>query len=75
MCYELSGELQSRMDIDAIPCDDFYQFACGGYMNNTVLKENQNFSGLATESHWLSNKNITYIHTLGFIAFYMYYNM
>ena len=57
MCYELSGELQSRMDTDAIPCDNFYQYACGDYTNKTVLTENQPMMNLLGESLWLSNLN------------------
>ncbi|XP_061182014.1 neprilysin-2-like [Saccostrea echinata] len=30
-CVRLSAELRSRMNTSADPCEDFYEYACGGY--------------------------------------------
>ena len=31
-CIQTAAALADRMDIRANPCEDFYQFACGGYV-------------------------------------------
>lgn len=33
-CIQTAADLASRMDTDVDPCEDFYQFACGGYIKN-----------------------------------------
>ena len=30
------------MDISADPCDDFYRFACGGWMDENVIPDGKN---------------------------------
>lgn len=32
-CYYLAGRLLENLDTKADPCDDFYQYACGGYID------------------------------------------
>ena len=31
-CIQTAADLTERMDTNADPCQDFYQFACGGYV-------------------------------------------
>lgn len=42
-----------NMDLSADPCDNFYEFTCGGFVNKTRLAENQaaygTFSALSNE--------------------------
>ena len=33
-CIQTAADLASRMDTTVDPCEDFYQFACGGYIKN-----------------------------------------
>jgi len=49
-CVRAAAELIKQMDSTADPCKDFFQFACGGYVEETVLPEHKSrlgkFSGL-----------------------------
>ncbi|XP_035209108.1 membrane metallo-endopeptidase-like 1, partial [Stegodyphus dumicola] len=39
-CYKDATEILSSLDEDVDPCDDFYQFACGGWLKrHTIPKE------------------------------------
>lgn len=40
-CYEVSKRVLSSLDETVNPCDDFYQFTCGGWINNHPLKLGQ----------------------------------
>ncbi|MGH9464466.1 MAG: M13 family metallopeptidase [Thermoanaerobaculia bacterium] len=34
---EIAGEVQAAMDVTADPCQDFYRYACGGWLDATEL--------------------------------------
>ncbi|XP_076461716.1 membrane metallo-endopeptidase-like 1 [Babylonia areolata] len=36
-CVETAAAILSRMNMSADPCDNFYQYACGGYTEKTYL--------------------------------------
>jgi len=38
-CIVAAESVISAMDMTADPCDDFYQFACGGWMANNVIPD------------------------------------
>ncbi len=37
------------MNTDVDPCDNFYEFACGGWIKRTVLPEDKSSYGVFTE--------------------------
>jgi len=37
----LAASLINSMDRTVDPCDDFYQFACGSYIKNTILDDDK----------------------------------
>ena len=45
MCLLLAASIIEGMDISADPCDDFYRFACGGWMEETVIPDGKNTCG------------------------------
>ncbi|XP_015110388.2 neprilysin-2-like [Diachasma alloeum] len=36
-CLHAAAEVLKKMDRDVEPCDDFYRFACGGFLKNTSI--------------------------------------
>jgi hypothetical protein len=36
-CVDLSDQILSRLDQSINPCDDFYAFACNGFIANTII--------------------------------------
>ena len=44
-CKQQTADLLKQMDRTVDPCQDFYQFACGGFINNTVLANGTAIAG------------------------------
>ena len=44
-CVYLAGELLAAMDMEAKPCQDFYQYACGGFEKNQNIPSGYNKYG------------------------------
>ena len=38
----LAASIIQGMDISVDPCDDFYRFACGGWMDENVIPDGKN---------------------------------
>ena len=46
-CVTTAADLLRQMDRNICPCQDFYKFACGGFIANTVLPEYKTRSGFS----------------------------
>ncbi|KAI9319984.1 hypothetical protein BX666DRAFT_1918150 [Dichotomocladium elegans] len=44
-CLTAATEIQNFVNFNVDPCDDFYQFACGNFLEHTVVDENNPRSG------------------------------
>ena len=40
-CVQTASEILQNMDRSVDPCDDFYKFACGGFMERTAIPEDR----------------------------------
>lgn len=52
-CVKAASDILQNMDESIDPCDDFYQFACGGFIKKTVIPDDRtrmsSFSVLSDE--------------------------
>ena len=52
-CVKAASQIIQNMDGSVNPCDDFYQFACGGFIKKTAIPEDRtrmsSFSVLSDE--------------------------
>ena len=46
-CVVNAADLLKQMDRKVDPCQDFYKFACGGFIANTVLPEHKTKTGFS----------------------------
>ena len=44
-CVTQTADLLDQMDRTQDPCQDFYQFSCGGYIQDTVLPPHKTNTG------------------------------
>ena len=44
-CILQTAKLLQEMDRTVDPCQDFYQFACGGFLSSTEIPEHKTISG------------------------------
>ena len=40
-CIQTAADLLDKLDETANPCDDFYQFACGSFIEETVIPDDR----------------------------------
>ena len=40
-CIQTAADLLDKLDQTANPCQDFYQFACGGYVEKTIIPDDR----------------------------------
>lgn len=46
---DLSMKIKSRLNESVDPCEDFYEFACGGYLASTHIPEDRESIGVVGE--------------------------
>ena len=40
-CVQAAADIIDKLDVSVEPCEDFYQFACGSYIDKTVIPDDQ----------------------------------
>ncbi len=56
----IAGDILARMDQGADPCQDFYQFACGTYLDTTELEGTESKTGTTYEVRDILNSDTRY---------------
>ncbi|RZC36911.1 endothelin-converting enzyme 1-like, partial [Asbolus verrucosus] len=42
-CIKTAAQVLEKVDLSVNPCEDFYKFACGNFIKNTVIPEDKTF--------------------------------
>ena len=45
----IAGKMLENIDLSVDPCENFYDFACGGWMNKTIIPRDKNRFGMFDE--------------------------
>ena len=53
-CVLTAAKLLKQMDRNVEPCQDFYRFACGGFVADTVLPEDRTRTGFSLSNIYLA---------------------
>ena len=48
-CVTAAADILNRMNSSADPCQDFYNFACGGFIENTVIPHDRSITSMLSE--------------------------
>ena len=48
-CVTAAAEILGRMDSEVDPCQDFYKFACGGYIEKTVIPDDKSRASMFSD--------------------------
>ena len=60
-CVELASTVLSNMNPDIDPCEDFYNYSCGGWVDRNIVPSGYGSWGVFQE---LAKQNTIYIHKL-----------
>lgn len=55
-CVKVSAELMNSADFTVDPCQDFYQFACGGWIKSNPIPDGKS-SWNTFKKLWQNNQN------------------
>ena len=72
-CIQTAADLLDKLDQTANPCDDFYQFACGGYVEKTIIPDDRTrtsmFSAVGDKlNEQVRNQSVDMISNFGFFS-------
>lgn len=56
--FLIAKNLQSVMDLNVDPCDDFYQFTCGNYSRAKTFEENEKIVNALSDYEKLAEKKL-----------------
>ncbi|XP_072284421.1 phosphate-regulating neutral endopeptidase PHEX [Pyxicephalus adspersus] len=51
-CIEAAADIRNKMNLSVDPCDNFFQYACGGWIENNPIPDDQSNYGIYP---WLRN--------------------